>query len=164
MKPLISDANILIDMEEGRLSELMFQLPYRFSIPDILYYEELDEDHKYLLKIGLVVCELESETMTYASELMCRYKSASRNDCLALALALQEGCPLLTGDKALRQAADNETVIVRGTLWIVEQLIRREMLSSDKARVAYERMKASGRRLPWSWVEESLAKLKAIET
>lgn len=27
---LVSDTNILIDMEEGQLIELMFQLPYNF--------------------------------------------------------------------------------------------------------------------------------------
>ena len=35
MQLLISDANILIDMEEGNLLAQMFQLPYSFSIPDI---------------------------------------------------------------------------------------------------------------------------------
>ena len=111
-------------MEEGQLIELMFQLPYQFSTPDILFYEELEEEHQHLLAIGLTVCELESETMMYAIDLMPRYKGASRNDCLALALASQEKCPLLTGDKALRQAASDEAVIVMGTLWVVEQLIR----------------------------------------
>jgi hypothetical protein len=43
MQVLISDANILIDMEEGELIEEMFRLPYIFSIPDILFYEEMEE-------------------------------------------------------------------------------------------------------------------------
>ena len=43
MQLLISDANILIDMEEGELLPQMFQLPYNFSIPDILFYEELEQ-------------------------------------------------------------------------------------------------------------------------
>ena len=35
MQVLISDANILIDMEEAELIEKMFELPYLFTIPDI---------------------------------------------------------------------------------------------------------------------------------
>ena len=66
MQLLISDANILIDLEEGQLIELMFQLPYRFSIPDILFVEELEEEHQYLPELGLQLDEVSSETMMYA--------------------------------------------------------------------------------------------------
>lgn len=44
---LISDANILIDMEEGELLTQLFQLPYQFAIPDILFVEELEEEHTF---------------------------------------------------------------------------------------------------------------------
>jgi hypothetical protein len=37
MQLLISDANILIDLEEGGLLEVFFRLPYQFSVPDILF-------------------------------------------------------------------------------------------------------------------------------
>lgn len=49
MKVLISDANVLIDMEVGGLIELMFKLPFEFQTPDILFEEELAEDHAYFL-------------------------------------------------------------------------------------------------------------------
>lgn len=55
---LVSDANIFIDLEEGRLIKHLFCLPYQFIIPDILFYEELDEQHKYLLDDGLKLAEL----------------------------------------------------------------------------------------------------------
>lgn len=42
MRLLISDANILIDMEAGALMETLFQLPMQFGIPDLLYYEEIE--------------------------------------------------------------------------------------------------------------------------
>ncbi len=58
MQLLISDANILIDLEEGALIEQMFQLPFQFLIPDILFEEELDEQHAYLIDYGLVLQEL----------------------------------------------------------------------------------------------------------
>ena len=43
MQLLISDANILIDMEEGGLLDLMFLLPYQFKVPDVVLDEELEE-------------------------------------------------------------------------------------------------------------------------
>ena len=160
MQLLISDANILIDLEEGKLIELMFRLPYQFKIPDILFEEELESEHEYLLELGLKLGVLTSETMVYAMELVPKYAGASRNDCFALALAAQEQCTLLTGDKALRQAAEAEAVLVRGTLWLVELLVRQELISINQAREAYQRMKNSGRRLPWKVAEAMLAELE----
>ena len=61
MKVLISDANVLIDMEVGGLIQPMFQLPYQFHTPDILFEEELDEQHAYLLEMGLIKAPLSSD-------------------------------------------------------------------------------------------------------
>jgi hypothetical protein len=69
---LISDANILIDLEEGQLIELMFQLPYQFSIPDILFVEEMSEEHGYLPELGLDIAELSSEMMMVMGQ-MCNF-------------------------------------------------------------------------------------------
>lgn len=160
MQLLISDANILIDLEEGELIEQLFQLPFKFSIPDILFEEELDDQHGYLVDLGLELKELSGDSMLYGMELTQRYTNPSRNDCFALALAKQENCPLLTGDKALRSAAANEAVMVQGTLWVVEQLVRQQLVSIDQARAAYEKMKQAGRRLPWALAETKLAELE----
>ncbi len=48
-KLLISDANIIIDIIAGELVETMFALEYEFGIPDILYAEELEEQHPEIL-------------------------------------------------------------------------------------------------------------------
>lgn len=149
MQLLISDANILIDLEEGELLNAFFRLPYRFSIPDILYYEELEIQHSHLLALGLELGELTPETLTYAVELIEQARGPSRNDCFALALAKQEDCPLLTGDRALKVLAHNSNVIVMGTIWVVEELVQRGVIDVTVARNAYTRMRNNGRRLPW---------------
>ncbi|NWL79580.1 DUF3368 domain-containing protein [Pseudomonas taiwanensis] len=156
MRLLISDANILIDLEEGQLLEQLFQLPYQFSVPDILYAEELEDQHSHLLDRGLRLGELNPTSMRYALELTARVAGPSRNDCFALALARQEQCPLLSGDLALRKTAEREAVEVRGTVWVVEELIHHQIISIDMARAAYERMRANARRLPW---EQALRRL-----
>ena len=157
MRLLISDANILIDMEEGQLIEHMFRLPWTFSVPDILFVEELQAQHAYLLEKGLQVNELTPDSMLYALQLSQRSIGPSRNDCFALALARQEFCPLLTGDKALRKLADGEQIEVKGTIWLVEQLMIANIITQCEARTAYARMRANARRLPWGLVEKSLA-------
>lgn len=122
MKILISDANVLIDMEVGGLIEMMFKLPYEFHTPDILFEEELDNQHAYLLDLGLVKAPLSGEMLKRAQSLMSKYPRPSRNDCFALQLAADLGCPLLTGDKNLRSATMKEGVELVGTLWLFGQL------------------------------------------
>ena len=159
MQLLIIDANILIDLEEGRLLEQFFQLPYDFRVPDILFSEELEDQHSYLPELGLQIGELTSQSMCDAEELIKRYGELSRNDCFTLALARQEQCPLLTGDQALRKAAEMERVKKNGTIWVVNQLVKHQIINKPEAKAAYVRMKDNGRRLPWTLVWRQLEKL-----
>jgi len=62
---LISDANILIDMEKGGITRQMFQLDAVFAVPDLLYEEELREAHPHLLALGLRTLELLRITKPY---------------------------------------------------------------------------------------------------
>lgn len=159
MRLLISDANILIDVEIGGLVTPMFSLDYRFSVPDVLFYEELDEQHGYLLDMGLEVRELDERMVARVFDLAGQYKRPGRYDLFALVLAAEENCPLLTGDKDLKAAAESERVEVRGTLWLVEEMVRTGKISVQIARNAYLRMQVHGRRLPWKEAEDRLALL-----
>lgn len=114
---LISDANILIDMEAGDLMEKLFQLPMQFAMPDTLYWEEIEPGAPRLEDQGLRILEVTGEYVRYAAELPDKHGTAPNpNDYLALALAKQEGCPLLTGDQDLKAAAQAEDVPVMGTV------------------------------------------------
>jgi len=88
------------------------------------------------------------------------YRQPSRNDLFALSLAKQEDCDLLTGDKHLRVAAEREGVSVHGTIWLVETLVSEGKISVTVARSAYERMSASGRRLPWKKALDRLSRFE----
>jgi len=151
---LISDSNILIDMEVSNLTQKMFALPYLFAVPDILYFEELEEDHAELLSFGLKVLPLSSETIKYVESVVPIYPKACRNDLFALALARQESCPLVTGDGALREVGEKEAVIIFGTLWIVDELIKYEIVTISEAKKSFELMKERKRRLPWEIIEK----------
>lgn len=159
MQLLISDANILIDLEEGRVLERLFQLPYHFSVPDVLFAEELENQHGYLLEMGLSQRELSPQSLQYAAGLIAHATGVSSNDCFALALAKQEQCPLLTGDQRLRGVAEQEGVVVMGTIWVINQLVQHQYLSIRDAKDAYERMRTNGRRLPWALAFRSLDEL-----
>lgn len=154
---LISDANILMDVEVGDLIAPMFSLGYQFAVPDVLYYEELEEQHAHLLDMGLETRTLSGKSVERVQTLSQTYVKPGRNDLFALALAEVEKCPLLTGDAALRQAAEAERVEVKGTVWLIAEMVRKQRITVTVARVALHKMRTNGRRLPWDAAEQVLA-------
>lgn len=155
-KLLISDANVIIDMEAGGLIKQMFGLEYEFVVPDVLYEEELKVNHSNLPKLGLKRRELQAEAVEYAVTLGTKYPKPGRIDLMALALARQEQCRLLTGDQALREAGTAEGIEVVGTIWLVGEMLSASVITKKEARAAYNKMKESDRRLPWVEVEKQL--------
>jgi len=158
---LISDANILIDLEDGDLIAELFRLPYQLQVPDMLFADELAADHGYLLALGLQLGELTPASMADVELLVNKYKQPSRYDCFALVLAKQQACPLLTGDQNLRKAAEQEAIEVKGTLWLVAEMLRHSVISVQVARNAYACMQRKGRRLPWALAESHLREIEA---
>jgi predicted nucleic acid-binding protein len=154
---LISDANILMDVEMGDLVAPMFSLGYQFAVPDVLYYEELEEQHAHFLDMGLQIRTLSPKSVERVQTLSQTYAKPGRNDLFALALAEVEKCPLLTGDAALRQAAETEQVEVKGTVWLISEMVREQRITVTVARAALHKMRVNGRRLPWDAAEKVLA-------
>jgi predicted nucleic acid-binding protein len=143
-------------MEVGGLIKQMFRLDYEFAVPDVLYETELKVNHSNLPKLGLGRLELQPESVAYTVELGAKYRKPGRIDLMALALAKQEQCRLLTGDQALREASGAEGIEVVGTIWLVGEMLHAKILTKKDARTAYNKMRESDRRLPWDEAERQL--------
>lgn len=150
-------------MECGGLTSAMFSMPWSFAIPDILFSEELAERHAHLLQLGLISKTMSGELVSEAYSLRQQYIRASVNDLLALTLAKHERCQLLTGDRALREVAKKLSVEVHGTIWLIEQMLQKEKVTIEVARVAFHQMRDSGSRLPWNEIEKILNKDEASQ-
>ena len=161
-KLLISDASILIDMIAGGVLEAMFSLDYEFAVPDVLFHEELREQHPDLPGMGLNILALGEAAIIDTAQLGVRHArtGVSNNDCLALALARQESCPLLTGDNALWQVSILEEVEVRGTVWLMGELLESGVIDVGRAESAYDAMRTDGSRLPWKEVDAQIKKVR----
>ena len=146
-RDVVCDANVLIDLEAGRLLDAFFRLPLRFHVPADLYRSDLEQRHPQLRhRLSLDVPD--ADAMRDVARLSWRHKKIDTSDSFALELARRNAWLLLTGDRALRAAAELEKVSVHGTLWVVERLLESGAVSPEQAEAAFERMKASGR-LPW---------------
>jgi hypothetical protein len=161
MLVLISDANVLIDLEVGGIIERIFRLGATVAVPDVLFDEELAARHAHLIALGLQVKTLDDAAILRVAEWSVLYPRPSRNDLLAFALAVQESGVLLTGDRDLRTAIQTERkrpdgtmVEIHGTVWLVEQMLIKGALSDAEAKVAIDLMKQDKCRLPWSDFDE----------
>lgn len=161
MRLLVTDANVLIDYLVGELVAELFDLDCRLAIPDVLFAEELESHHSELIDLGLELLSLSSAAIERTAGLASSHRRVSRNDLLALALAEQERGILLTGDAALRRAARSEGVEVHGSLWLADKMWEHGAARGDRMVMAFERMKAAGRRLPWDQVESRRARWRS---
>lgn len=160
MSLLISDANIFIDFQEGGILRRLFELSDDIGVPDLLFEDELRDDHPDLPSLGLRLIELTEASVLRVAALGATYPRTSANDRAALVGAEQEQCPLVTGDRRLREADSAEGVEVHGTLRLARRLVDGGCLNADELECAYDRMKAAQRRLPWAQVEEQLMDLR----
>lgn len=159
MAILVSDANIVIDLEVGGALREMFQLADTIATPDVLFDEELSHHHPELLDYGLSVVPISGAAVAFVEEVRARYIAPSTNDLFALALARFQGWPLLTGDSKLRRVAEIEGVEVHGTIWLVERMVVEKIISVRRAERCFRLMRESGRRLPWAEVDALLRTL-----
>jgi len=150
---LVSDANVLIDVKAGDLLAPMFSLNYEFGVPDILFQYELRERHADFLSMGLQTIALSELVVAVADSYAEKHTKPSRMDVFALALAKDRQCPLLTGDAALRKAAEIEQVPVMGTVWLLQQMLQQKRITVAVARAAVDKMRLEGSRLPWHKLE-----------
>ncbi|WP_461393353.1 DUF3368 domain-containing protein [Deferrisoma sp.] len=152
----VLDANVLIDLHRGGVLDAVFRLGVSLAAPDVVVAELRVPDGAALLGMGLASLELSPEQVREVAELIPRYPGASTNDIFALVLAKALAAPLLTGDRHLRRAAEDQGVAVHGTLWLLDEMVRAGVIRKSQAANALTRMLAHGRRLPKGECERRL--------
>ncbi len=121
-----SDTNVWIDFSIIDRIALPFCLPNTY----IMHFDAIDNEilspvglRDKLLQCGLIGVELSIEEFQLAEEYGSRYPRLSTFDRIALAIAKERSIVLLTGDAALRKAANDEGVNILGTIGILDQLL-----------------------------------------
>ncbi len=147
-RPHIVDASVLIDLEHGGLIDELFLLRHGWSAPDVVLGEVMEPLGSLLAGQGLKILTLEPEQIQEVARLRGIHKGVSANDLFCLILAKSQRGTLITGDMPLRKAAESEGVKVRGTLWILDELVENKVIPGERAVDALQRMIKSGGRFP----------------
>ena len=97
--------------------------------------------------------------MIYAA----KYCKLSTQDSIALAIAKYRNIKLLTGDGNLRKAANEENVNVVGTIWILDELLNKCLITKNEYIECIEILLDlinKGRRLPKDELIKRINKIK----
>ncbi|HEV2653556.1 MAG TPA: PIN domain-containing protein [Ktedonobacteraceae bacterium] len=144
----VVDTSLLIDLHIGKIIVKLFDLPYSFIAPDVIIAEAQTIDTKTLIRYGLQKSELAGEQILKVLQLKAQHRHPSVNDLFALVTAQSMNAVLLTGDRNLRKVAELYHVPVHGTLWILDEMVRLEIISSIQAISTLKSMCEQGSRLP----------------
>ncbi len=135
MRFISSDTNVWIDFSTIQKTGLPFRLPYTFIMSEDAVADELISPPglgQELVSYGLVPVELTIEEFFLAEQYGSTYAKLSIFDRIALAIAKSREITLLTGDGALRKAAKQESVPIKGTLGILDDLRNRNLITADE--------------------------------
>lgn len=135
MEYICSDTNVWLDFVTINKLEIPFKLPYTYIMNEDAIENELlspKELRENLMKLGLQAVELSETEFYLAEEYNAKYTKPSLYDCVALAIAKVRGITLMTGDGPLRKAAEQEKVLVIGTIGVLDRLYEGQYIESKE--------------------------------
>ncbi|MBN1919253.1 MAG: PIN domain-containing protein [Verrucomicrobia bacterium] len=145
---IVTDSTIWIDLSCGGVIAQALGLDVEFLAPDAILRELRDPSGLHLVELGVRSIELSAEQVDEALTLLESNRSLSVQDAFACVLAHSLGAMLLTGDRRLRRIAEARTIEVHGTLWLLTQMVDKELLRRTEAADALDLMRAAGSRVP----------------
>jgi rRNA-processing protein FCF1 len=166
MQIVVNDTNIFIDLIHTELIDLFFQLPFEVHTTDFVIGEIEEEeqerivqkliDDEKLFVAGLNHGELE-EIMILQNEII----QLSIPDCSVWLYSKKNNYTLITGDGLLRKTAIKDGVEVKGVLFVLDELIRLNLMDSELAAEKLELLLQIGSRLPKNECEERLVRWRS---
>jgi predicted nucleic acid-binding protein len=130
------------------LLETFLSLAFDIVLPDLVLAEFDLAGNSVLVPPQVELVEFDADRISRILVLQSSYGGLSIPDSAALFLARERQAVLLTGDRALRNAAIREQVSVHGVLWILDELLEKALIDTARACLALDVILTEGARLP----------------
>ena len=136
MKLIITDTNIFFDIISISALPEFFSLDYEicttaFVIKEILESEQREQIEWFIRANELTVIDFTSEEVETIREFNTKRFFNGITDKSVLWKSHQLECPLLTGDKKLRNEAEEHGIEVHGSIWVIVTLVEEELIDID---------------------------------
>ena len=153
------DANILLDFITGDIIDALFLLPFDFHTSDIVAHEiSKSFSGKQLRQLGLIILDLEEPEVLEIFTLKQEHIELSIEDVSVYFLSRKHDAMILSNDSPLRDLADTSKIEYHGTLWLLGELIEKDLLLTWDAARALRQMLANKRWLPIAECEKLIKK------
>ncbi|MCD8435978.1 PIN domain-containing protein [Tenacibaculum dicentrarchi] len=161
MKIVINDANILIDLAKLDLLDVFSKLPFDLYTTDFVY-EELNEEQRSPVSVlhqngYLKIIETE-EIIDFQNitELLNSSSGLSFEDCSVWYYSQKLSGTLLTGDGKLRKQVTKQGIEVRGIIYILDELVRKNLLDFPIAIKKIKELFLLNNRLPRKEIDKRI--------
>jgi len=163
MKIIVNDANILIDLAKLDLIEKLSELGAALHTNDFVLSEIKESSQRK--KIDLFVSEkiitvasTDSEEVIVISQMTIENKGLSFEDCSIWYYAKKSKGLLLTGDKKLRICAEKDDVEVRGIIYVLDELLRKNLINKEIAIIKITELHRLNKWLPKNEIDARISK------
>jgi len=148
-RPCCIDTNILFDFVAGDIFDTLFLLPFDFHTSDIVAYEISGSySEEQLAALGLRILALDESEAQEILDLKQDHSVLSVEDISVLFLSRKHSMVILSNDGSLRGLADASRIEYHGTLWLLDEMIKNEILRPQESASALRLMLAQKRWLP----------------
>lgn len=168
MKILVNDTNIFIDLHSVGLLEEMCRLPYEIHTVDFVVAEIADAGQRRIFDelVAQGGIFIDGFTADEVIEIVEEHSSVSGNlsipDCSVCYFARKHNVPMLTGDRRLRRYAEEQSIEVHGILFIFDELVRHDIISTSMAADRLEELFAINARLPKTEIRNRINRWKSV--
>jgi len=153
MQIVVNDTNLFIDLIHAELIDVFFQLPFEVHTTDFVVGEiEESEQEEIINQLrGTGRLFVVSYSFDEVEEIMLLQEAVNRlsvPDCSVWHYSKKHNYTLLTGDNLLRKTAMKDQVVVKGLLFIFDELVRLELITPAVACIKLRFLLETGTRLP----------------
>lgn len=158
------DTNILFDFIAGDIFDALFLLPFDFHTSDIVAIEiSKSYSEQHLASLGLRILALNETDVLEILDLKRGRSGLSVEDVSVFYLSRKHGTMILSNDGLLRELADTSCIEYHGTLWLLEEMIRRGIVQHHEAASALRSMLNNKRWLPRPESEALIKKWESVK-
>lgn len=165
MKLIITDTNVFFDIISiGALPEF-FSMDYDISTTDFVVKEVLESDQKvqiesFIRAQKLNVFKFSADEIEEIRNFPTIRFFKGITDKTVLWKSHQLKCLLLTGDKKLRKEAEDLKIEVHGSIWVINELVEKNIVTKAKGAEFSEKLKLTNASLPHNEIDRLIKKFK----
>lgn len=163
MRIVITDVSVFFDLYETKVLPEFFALDWEIITTDFVYNEILHAEQKDTFEVfersrRLKIITTSAEEIEQILNAEFSTGLLSFTDKTLFWKALQLNATLLTSDRRLRKQAQQNSIEVHGSFWVLEQLMDTGVINSKSAVEALNILRQTNKRLSLKLVDELIKK------